>query len=161
MGKHYCDSVELEEWWAGWLATSTYRVYYVENNRGEQRKRIEFISKGDERNWTKMTDMLYSVCLGIAKNFRPKTDEEYHNLANEAMIRLIDKIVEGKLNYTPRCEGGSPVFNLVTTTVHRILCSYKNQIKRERIRHSKHVMKEVREKAPELLSSVRDLYTDQ
>jgi len=159
MSKHYCNSIELEEWWAGWLATSKFEVIEeFDDKKKKMKRRIEFIKMGDERNWEIMSEMLYSICLGIAKNFRPKSDEEYHNLANEAMTALMNKIVTGKLNYKPRCEGGSPVFNLVTTTVHRILCSYKNKQKNAKIRHSKFVMKEVSEKAPELMSSVKSLY---
>lgn len=130
----YCDSTVLEEWWAGWLAT------------------------GDERNWQQMTDMLYLICLGIAKKFRPGTDDEYHNLANEAIFKLLQKIRDGKLRYKPTCEGGSPVFNLVTTTVQRILCSYKNSDKKRKINHSKYVRTVVQEKAPELLSAISNLY---
>lgn len=158
MSKHYCNSIELEEWWAGWLATSNYVINFELDKNNKRKRRIKFIVQGDTRNWQKMTEMLYEICLGIAKNFRPKTDEEYHNLANEAMMTLMNKIQTGRLSYTPRCDGGSPVFNLVTTTVNRILCSYKNKQKNAKIRHSKFVMKEVSEKAPELMSSVRVLY---
>ena len=132
--KHYCNSAELEEWWGGWIETN------------------------DRRNWQKLTEMLYSICLGIAKRFRPGNDDEYHNLANEAMIKLMNKIVDGKLKFKPTCQGGSPVFNLVTTTVQRILFSYKNQLKSNKIRHSKYVIKTVQEKAPELIDAVKTLY---
>jgi len=131
---HYCKSKDLEEWWAGWLET------------------------GDERNWDQMTNMLYNICLGIAKNFRPKSDDEYYNLANEAMVKLLTKIERGKLKFKPTCEGGSPIFNLITTTVQRILYSYKNADRDRKKRHSKYVHKIVQEKAPELLGSVADLY---
>jgi hypothetical protein len=134
MSKHYCDSIELEEWWSGWNATN------------------------DERNWNIMSEMLYSICCGITKKFNPKSDEEFYNLANEGMTKLMIKIKTGKLKFKARCDGGSPVFNLVTTTVQRILFSYCNQQKNRKIRHSKYVMREVQEKAPELLSSVRSLY---
>lgn len=157
MSKHYCNSQDLEEWWSGWLATSKYETYEVDH-KGKKLTRINFIKYGDDRNWTKMSEMLYNICLGIAKNFRPKCDDEYYNLANEAMIRFMNKIKEGKIVYIPRCQGGSPVFNLATTTIHRLLCSYKNQQKNMKIRHSKFVLKEVKEKAPELIDSVRSLY---
>lgn len=134
MAKHYCNSKDLEEWWAGWNVTK------------------------DPRNWDKMMEMLYEICLGIAKKFRPANDDEYHNLANEAMIKLMNKIVEGKLKFKPTCQGGSPVFNLITTTVQRILFSYKNQVKNKKIRHSKYVQKVVQEQAPELMPSVKNLY---
>jgi len=155
---HYCDSVELEEWWGGWLATSVYTIEEYEDNHGKMRKRINFISYGDDRNWEKISEMLYSICCGITKKFHPKSDEEFYHLANEAMAVLMTKIKDGRMRFTPRCEGGSPVFNLITTTVSRILCTYKNKQKRSKQRHAKYVVKEVSEKAPELLPSVRPLY---
>jgi hypothetical protein len=158
MSKHYCNSKELEEWWAGWLATGSYNIIIEKNKKGKSMKRINFINEGDSRNWKKMTEMLYDICLGIAKKFRPVDSDEYHNLANEAMIKLMDKIKKGKLNFIPTSQGGSPIFNLVTTTVHNILCSYKNYHKNHKIRHSKYVIKTVQEKAPELMPSVMSLY---
>jgi len=155
---HYCDSIELEEWWGGWLATSIHIVEEYEDNRGKKRQRIKFISYGDERNWKKISEMLYSICCGIAKKFHPKSDEEYYHLANEAYVVLMTKIKDGKVKFIPRCEGGSPLFNLITTTVSRILCTYMNKQKRSKQHHAKFVVKEVSEKAPELLSSVRTLY---
>lgn len=155
---HYCDSAELEEWWAGWLATAIYTREKYEDKSGKKRERINFTQFGDERNWEKMSEMLYSICCGITKKFSPKTDEEFYNLANEAMTKLLVKIQTGKLKFTPTCLGGSPVFNLVTTTVQRILYSYMNQQTTRRKRHAKFVVKTVQEKAPELLASVRPLY---
>lgn len=131
---HYVNSKELEEWWAGWLYT------------------------GDDRNWDKMAGMLYLICQGKAKTFRPRDDEEYHHLANEAAIKLFDKIKRGKFKFKPTCLGGSPVFNLVTTAVGRLLCSYKNSDKRRKKNHSQYVRKVVQEQAPELLGCLSDIY---
>lgn len=156
---HYCDSEVLEEWWAGWLATSTYEIEeYFDEKKQEDRERLTIIDMGDNRNWQEMSEMLYTICLGITKKFKPRDDDEYYELANEAMSKLMIKIEAGKLHYKPRVNGGSPVFNLITTTVQRILYSYKNQIKQRRIRHSKYVRKIVQEQAPELMSSIKDLY---
>ena len=132
--KNYVDSKVLEEYWAGWRET------------------------GDERNWDKMTEMLYLICIGKAKTFRPKDDEEHYNLANEAAIKLFEKIRNGKLKFKPTCDGGSPVFNLVTTTIYKLLCSYKNNDKRRKKNHSKYVRVIVQDKAPELLSALANLY---
>lgn len=132
----YVDSIELEEWWAGW------------------------VESGDKRNWDKTAEMLYMICLGIAKNFRPKTEEEYYNLANEAAAKLFQKIHNGRLKFKPTVKGGSPVFNLVTTTVHRILCSFKNYDKKRKINHSKFVIRTIQEKAPEMLSSIMNAGSD-
>ncbi|CAK0748128.1 hypothetical protein CCP1ISM_20007 [Azospirillaceae bacterium] len=132
--KFYVNSKELEEWWAGWRDT------------------------GDVRNWERMSEMLYLICLGISKNFRPRDDEEHYNLANEAATKLFEKIKTGKLKFKPTCQGGSPVFNLVTTTVQRLLCSFKNSDKRRRKNHSSFVRQVVQEKAPELLSHLSNFY---
>jgi hypothetical protein len=137
MSKHYCNSKDLEEWWTGWLLTN------------------------DDRNWDQLTQMLFTICVGISKKFHPKSDEEHNDLANEAMLKLMAKIKAGKLKFKPTCEGGSPVFNLLTTTIHRILCSHKNQIKNEKIKHAKYVVKVAQEKAPELMKSIKDELYDQ
>lgn len=155
---NYCDSNELEEWWAGWLATSVYEIIKYEDKKGKERARIDFKHFGDDRNWEKMSEMIYTICCGITKRFNPRTDEDFDNLANEAMIKILTKIKDGKLKFIPKHEGGSPVFNLITTTVHNTLCSYMNHQKNRKKRHSKFVIKEVSQKAPELLSSVRALY---
>ena len=163
---HYCDTKVLEEWWAGWLATSVFTVELVFNDdgepiynkRGNQKENLTFVTEGDDRNWDKMTEMLYSICVGISKKFRPRDEEELNNLANEAIVKLMHKITTGRLRYTPTCQGGSPIFNLVTTTVQNILCSYKNKVRDSKVRHSKYVLKEVQSKAPELMSSVKNLY---
>jgi hypothetical protein len=132
--KFYVNSKELEEWWAGWRDT------------------------GDDRNWKCMSEMLYLICLGISKNFRPKDDEEHCNLANEAATKLFEKIRTGRLKFKPSCQGGSPVFNLVTTTVQRLLCSFKNSDKRRKKNHSAFVRQVVQDKAPELLSHISNFY---
>lgn len=132
----YVNSKDLEEWWAGWRDT------------------------GDLRNWNKMSGMLYLICLGKAKTFKPRNDDEHTNLANEAAIKLFEKIKTGKLKFNPTCTGGSPVFNLVTTTVGRLLCSYKNNDKRRRNNHCKYVRHIVQEKAPELLPSIMNGFNE-
>jgi hypothetical protein len=105
-----------------------------------------------------MAGMLYLICQGKAKTFRPRDDEEYHHLSNEAAIKLFDKIKRGKFKFKPTCLGGSPIFNLVTTAVGRLLCSHKNSIKRRKINHSKYVRKIVQEQAPEFLPCLVDIY---
>lgn len=132
----YVDSHELEQWWAGWLITD------------------------DNRNWQVLSDMLYKVCLGIAKKFRPKDNDEYHNLANEAITKVLIKIKRGKLKYKPTSEGGSPIFNLVTTTIQNILRTHKNSEKQKKINHTKYVRNIVQEQAPELLGSIDNFSTD-
>lgn len=156
----YCDSKELEEWWGGWYATSVHTVKETIGKNGKPRKRVTFITEGDHRNWQIMSDMLYKICLGIAKKFHPRDDDVYHDLANEAAVALLNKIKDGKLLPKPRCEGGSPVFNLVTTTVQNTLYSYKNNQKNSKKRHAKYVAKIVQEQAPELMGSVKDLYDE-
>ena len=130
----YVNSKELEEWWAGWRDTQ------------------------DTRNWEKMSEMLYLICIGKAKTFKPISDEEHYNLANEAATKLFEKIQRGKLKFKPSISGGSPIFNLVTTTVQNLLCSFKNSDKRRKKNHGKYVRKIVQDKAPELLPSIINMY---
>lgn len=72
------------------------------------------------RSWQAMMEDIYAMCRGIASRFKQPTDEARDNLANEAAIQVASKLQRGKLSYTP---GQAPVFNLLTTTIHRCIYS--------------------------------------
>lgn len=78
--------------------------------------------------FTKVTTDLLNICLGIAIKFRPQTEEDKMDLAQGALIQVLQKIKNNKLVYTP---GRAPVFSLVTTTVWRCMCSIKNKDNKE------------------------------
>lgn len=122
--KHYVNSAELEEWWQGWINTRC------------------------EHAWGHMSNMIHHICSGIATKFNPKDEDELHDLINDAWVQTMDKIRAGKLRFT---HGKAPVFNLITTTVFRILYSKMNKQKRQREHHKKYTYRYVQEKAPELL----------
>ena len=87
---------------------------------------LEFPTK---LTWHLMLDDINKMCHGIAIRFKQPTDEEQTDLANEALIQVIRKLVDYKLVYTP---GLAPVFNLLTTTIHRCMYSIMNRRKTQR-----------------------------
>lgn len=79
--------------------------------------------------WHAMLDDINKMCHGIAIRFKQPTDEEQTELANEALLQVIRKLIDYKLVYTP---GLAPVFNLLTTTIHRCMYSIMNRRKTQR-----------------------------
>lgn len=80
-------------------------------------------------NWNNLLTDINKICLGIATKFHQKTSEEMNDLANEALIQVLNKLVSNKLVYTP---GRAPVFNLLTTTIHRCMFSIMNKRKNQK-----------------------------
>lgn len=79
--------------------------------------------------WHAMLADINKMCHGIAIRFKQPTDEEQTELANEALLQVIRKLIDYKLVYTP---GLAPVFNLLTTTIHRCMYSIMNRRKTQR-----------------------------
>lgn len=79
--------------------------------------------------WHAMLDDINKMCHGIAIRFKQPTEEEQTELANEALLQVIRKLIDYKLVYTP---GLAPVFNLLTTTIHRCMYSIMNRRKTQR-----------------------------
>lgn len=79
--------------------------------------------------WHAMLEDINRICHGIATKFKPRNEEEHAELTGEAAIQVINKLANYKLVYTP---GRAPVFNLLTTTIHRILYSIMNRRKHQR-----------------------------
>jgi hypothetical protein len=121
--KFYVDSKALEEYWTGWLTTD------------------------DEYAWSKMSDMIYQMCGGIATHFNPATQEIHEEHTHDAFMLTIEKIRLGKLRFEP---GRAPVFNLLTTTIFRHLYSKMNKEKRRKTHHAKYIEKFINEECPEL-----------
>lgn len=103
---NYVDTKELEMLWAKWND---------DNN--------------DMATWEDFQSKIYLICLGVARNFNPKNEEELNDLANETFVKTIEKIKSGRLTFDP---GRAPVFNLLTTTISRHLLSLKTTEKRHR-----------------------------
>lgn len=81
------------------------------------------------QTWHAMLEDINKICCGIATRFKPRTEEEHRELTHESLIQVIQKLSDYKLRYTP---GRAPVFNLLTTTIHRILYSIMNRRKHQR-----------------------------
>jgi hypothetical protein len=124
MAKHYVRSEELEEWWQGWIVT------------------------GCPIAWEETTLRIHQICCGIAKRFNPRNEEEYQEHVHDAFSQTIEKIKTGKLKFI---HGKAPVFNLVTTTVFRILYSKMNRQKKHKEHEKKYIYECTQELAPELL----------
>lgn len=130
--KHYVNSTELEEWWQGWLVTK------------------------DPYAWEEMTERIYLICCGIAKHFNPRNGtDEHEEHVHDAFVQTIEKIRKGKLKFT---HGKAPVFNLITTTVFRILYSKMNRQRKQREHQKKYTYQFVQKHLPELLGSVEYPY---
>jgi hypothetical protein len=82
-----------------------------------------------EQTWHAMLSDIDKMCQGIAMRFKQPTEEEQMELANEALLQVTNKLANYKLVYTP---GLAPVFNLLTTTIHRCMYSIMNRRKTQR-----------------------------
>jgi DNA-directed RNA polymerase specialized sigma24 family protein len=80
-------------------------------------------------SWHAMLEDVSKMCRGISMKFKLRTEDEQMELANAALLEVIKKIADYKLVYTP---GRAPVFNLLTTTIHRIMYSIMNRRKAQR-----------------------------
>lgn len=79
--------------------------------------------------WHAILEDINRMCHGIGTKFKPRSEEEHQELTNEAVLQVINKLATYKLVYTP---GRAPVFNLLTTTIYRIMYSIMNRRKQQR-----------------------------
>ncbi len=70
--------------------------------------------------WATICAESWRICKGISTKFNLPTDGARDDLANEALTQLLSKIKSKRLFYTP---GRAPVFNLLTTTIYRLMYS--------------------------------------
>lgn len=82
-----------------------------------------------EMTWHAVLGDINNMCQGIAMRFKQQSEEETFELANEALLQVTKKLAAYKLVYTP---GRAPVFNLLTTTIHRCMYSIMNRRKTQR-----------------------------
>lgn len=89
-----------------------------------------YIKEGPtKKTWHALLEDINKICGGISLRFKPRSEEEHQELTNDAVLQVINKLSTYKLVYTP---GQAPVFNLLTTTIHRILYSVMNKRKHGR-----------------------------
>lgn len=93
-----------------------------------------FLEEPTNNYWDQLLSMIYSICHGLSLKFRPKSDDERSELVQDAFGVVLSKLQRGKLKFTP---GKAPAFNLLTTTIYRVMCSIKNKSKGQRERRSK------------------------
>lgn len=86
-------------------------------------------------SWTDVLLDVQKICKGISLKFNLPSEEAHEELASEAFVQVINKIKNRKLVFTP---GLAPVFNLLTTTIHRIMFSLLNKSNRERENRAEH-----------------------
>lgn len=79
--------------------------------------------------WHNMLEDINRMCVGIAIKFNLQSDEEHMDFSHEALCQVINKLINKKLVYTP---GRAPVFNLLTTTIHRCMFSIMNRRKAQK-----------------------------
>ena len=81
-------------------------------------------------SWDNMNEDILHICQGVARKFL-LTDEDRADLIQETMVQVIRKLRTGRMVYEP---GRAPVFNYVTTAVHR--CCFSILAKSARYRKS-------------------------
>lgn len=79
--------------------------------------------------WHLMLEDINRMCQGIAIKFNLPSDEEHIDFSHEALLQVMNKLQNKKLIYTP---GRAPVFNLLTTTIHRCMFSIMNRRKTQK-----------------------------
>lgn len=105
-----------------------------------------------DKTWKAMLVDINNMCHGIAMKFNQRTEEEQHNLAHEALIQVIRKLESKRLVYTP---GRAPVFNLLTTTIHRCMFSIMNK-RSSRYRNSCKLVSDIQAGVlPDYMRSIR------
>ena len=127
-GKNYVDTKELEQLWCRWKKDNS------------------------EDTWQLFNSKLYTICTGVTTHFHIKDPEIREEFTNTSFAALIEKIRNGKLNYTP---GKAPVFNLLTTTIFRIGYSHMNRQKRQKENHQKYIQK-LKQENPELRMAYKE-----
>lgn len=79
-------------------------------------------------SWHFILADIFKICNGISKKFKQTSEDARDELAADAMLQVTKKLAEGKLRYIP---GKAPVFNLLTTTIHRCMFSFLNKKNRQ------------------------------
>lgn len=104
------------------------KIQYDENLK-KLRSDNYILEIATETAWHLMLQDVNKMCQGIATKFNLPTEEELLDLSNEALLQVMNKLKNRKLVYTP---GRAPVFNLLTTTIHRCMYSIMNRRKNQK-----------------------------
>jgi hypothetical protein len=104
------------------------RLYGLPNN-GFHPGDDYYLETATDTPWHMMCNQIGDMCKGIAMKFHLKSEEDRHDLAQEAFAQVANKLIRGKLVYIP---GKAPVFNLLTTTIHRCMFSILSRATKQR-----------------------------
>lgn len=85
--------------------------------------------------WDAILLDVQKMCKGISLKFNLPSEDHRDDLAGEAFLQVTNKIKNCKLVFTP---GLAPVFNLLTTTIHRVMFSLLNKSTKERENKAEH-----------------------
>ena len=86
-------------------------------------------------SWDAILLDVRKICGGISLKFNLPSEDAHEELAAEAFVQVTHKIKHLKLIFTP---GLAPVFNLLTTTIHRIMFSILNKGIKDRDNKAEH-----------------------
>lgn len=117
-----------------------------ESNTCEAGCEIDLIADGffkevpTNQSWEAMLTDIYLICQGIGTKFTFSNEEEREDLVHGACEQVTNKLIRGKLIYMP---GKAPVFNLLTTTIHRVMFSILSKNNRSRM-HQQRLAEDVR-----------------
>jgi len=101
----------------------------------------------EAESWHSMISDVWRICQGISSKFNNQSEDDRLDLIDDALTQVSVKIKSMKLVYIP---GKAPVFNLLTTTIYRIIYSILNKKTKTR-----HYLSQTRERASQLSSSDR------
>ncbi len=88
-----------------------------------------------KESWDAILIDVQKICVGISMKFNLPSDEAHEELAADAFVQVTNKIKHRKLVFTP---GVAPVFNLLTTTIHRIMFSLLNKSTKDKENRAEH-----------------------
>ena len=114
----FCTTGEIVDW-----------IVLDNSSKAEIERQGFYLEPPTTQSWQAMLQDIAKMCKGIASKFNQPSPEETENLASEALLQVVSKISRGRLKYTP---GRAPVFNLLTTTIHRCIYSILSKDTRQK-----------------------------
>lgn len=139
----------------GELSLLSHKIQSNDVQYGEIVKQLQadgyILEASTDSTWHAMLEDVNKMCYGIATKFNLPTEEEHLDFANEALLHVTNKLRAKKLVYTP---GRAPVFNLLTTTIYRVMYSIMNRRKSQKQNLSK-LMEDI--KSGRIMTSHRSL----
>lgn len=95
-----------------------------------------YLEPTESEAWSKLFLEVRKMCEGISRKFSNDQDARME-IEQEALVMVIDKMKRKKIKYMP---GKAPVFNFLTTAIHR--CIYNHLRKTGRATRQMHELQE-------------------